>query len=116
VLITDRDSAVAETLEAFNVTFDAIRARVEDSIGPASDPQSGHLPFSPRAKLALERTRCEAETGGYRLVEPSHILAALMFDTQSAAAKTMASMNLAPTAVRGRLLHRGPSANQSDSD
>lgn len=44
----------------------------------------------------------------------SHILAALMFDTQSAAAKTMASMNLAPTAVRGRhLLHRDPSANQS---
>jgi ATP-dependent Clp protease ATP-binding subunit ClpA len=66
--------------------------------------------------LALERTRYEAEARGHQLVEPSHILAALMSDAQSAAAKTVASMGLKSAAVRERVLHRGLNANQSGSD
>lgn len=102
--LLDRDTTVSETLEAFNVTVDAVRSRVEDSIGPSSEPHPGHLPFSPRAKSALQRTRPEAEMHGRQVVEPPHIMAAIMFDAQSAAAKTIARMNLAPTTVRERLL------------
>lgn len=113
---TDGDSAVAETLHALNVTFDAIRSRIEDSIGPAGEPQSGHLPFSPRAKSALDRSRYEAEAPGHQLVQPSNILAALMFDAHSAAANTLAGIGVQPTAVRERLLNRGRNANQFGTD
>lgn len=42
----EADSVVADALDAFNVASDAVRARVEDSIGPVGEPQPGHLPFS----------------------------------------------------------------------
>lgn len=102
----EQDSAVADALDAFNVAPDAVRARVEDSIGPACEPQPGHLPFSPRAKAALERTRDETEARGRHSVQPSHVLAALMLDGQSAAAKTVRSLGIQPVAVRDRLLSR----------
>jgi ATP-dependent Clp protease ATP-binding subunit ClpC len=50
------DYPVSTTLRAFNLTREAIRSRVDDSIGPEADPTPGHIPFSPRAKSALERS------------------------------------------------------------
>lgn len=47
----------SKPFEVFDVTVAVVRSRVEDSIGPASLPQSGHLSFSRRATLVLERTR-----------------------------------------------------------
>jgi ATP-dependent Clp protease ATP-binding subunit ClpA len=80
VLDGGEDDAVGETLRSFTLTGEAIRSRVEDMIGPVGEPQPGHLPFSPRAKSALERSRYEAEVPGHGLVERTHILAALMLD------------------------------------
>jgi ATP-dependent Clp protease ATP-binding subunit ClpA len=69
-------------------------------IGPVGEPQPGHVPFSPRAKSALERSRYEAEVPGHGLVERPHILAALMWEDQSPAAKAVASLGVQPTAIR----------------
>ena len=73
----------------------------------AGEPQVGHLRFSPRAKSALERSRCEAVISGHSLVEPTHILAALMWEAQSAAAKAVASLGLQPTTIRQHVLSYG---------
>ncbi|MCV6989736.1 Clp protease N-terminal domain-containing protein [Mycobacterium timonense] len=54
----------------------------------------------------MERTRDETEARGRHSVEPSHVLAALMLDGQSAAAKTIRSLGIQPVAVRDRLLSR----------
>lgn len=104
VLSRDRGSAVEETLKTFNVTPEEIRSRVEDAIGPASEPQSGHLPFSQHARLALNRTRALSEAGGHSQVGPPQVLAALMSDGQSAAAKTLMSLAIQPAAVCERVL------------
>lgn len=99
------DSSVADTLRSFAVTFDEkIRSRVEDSIGPAGEPQPGYLPFSRRAKLALKRTRMMSESGGLGSVRSTHVLAALMSDGQSAAAQTVLSLGVEPAVLRERAL------------
>lgn len=105
LLGTLRDSAVGDTLRSFAVTFDEIRSRVEDSIGPAGAPQPGYLPFSRRAKLALKRTRAMAEAGGLASVGSTHVLAALMADGQSAAAQTVLSLGVQPSVLRERALN-----------
>jgi ATP-dependent Clp protease ATP-binding subunit ClpC len=107
VLEGGEDDAAGETLRSFRLTGAAIRSRVEDTIGPVGEPQPGHLPFSPRAKSALERSRHEAEIPGHSLVEPTHILAALMWEAQSAAAKAVAGLGVQPTAIRERVLSYG---------
>lgn len=101
------DGAVGDTLRSFAVTFDEIRSRVEDSIGPAGTPQPGYLPFSRRAKLALKRTRAMSEASGLDFVRSTHVLAALMSDGQSAAAQAILSLGVQPSALRERVLNHG---------
>jgi ATP-dependent Clp protease ATP-binding subunit ClpC len=107
VLEGGEDDPVGETLRSFMLTGEAIRSRVEDTIGPVGEPQPGHLRFSPRAKSALERSRYEAVIPAHSLVEPTHILAALMWEAQSAAAKAVASLGVQPTAIREHVLSYG---------
>lgn len=109
------DGAVGETLTALNMTVEAVRARVEDSIGPTGAPQPGYLRFSRRAKLALQRTHTLSTARGQESVGPLHVLAALMSDGQSGAAKTVTSMGVEPAAVRDHLLNSiaGQSGGQS---
>jgi ATP-dependent Clp protease ATP-binding subunit ClpC len=112
VLDGGEDDAVGETLRSFTLTGEAIRSRVEDMIGPVGEPQPGHLPFSPRAKSALERSRYEAEVPGHGLVERTHILAALMWEAQSTAAKAVASLGVQPTAIREHVLSYGQNTDR----
>jgi ATP-dependent Clp protease ATP-binding subunit ClpC len=107
VLAVD-DDPVSTTLQAFNLTREAIRSRVEDSIGPEADPTPGHIPFSPAAKSALERSRYDAEVRGEHVVEPAHILAAVLAEDDSAAAHAVASLGAPPAAIRERALDHGP--------
>jgi ATP-dependent Clp protease ATP-binding subunit ClpA len=99
-------------LRSFNVTRQAVRWRVEDSIGPVGEPQPGHVPFTPRAKSTLQRSRYEAEVRGHHRVEPSDILAALMWESESAAAKAVASLGVHPADVRGHVMSDGQSTGE----
>jgi ATP-dependent Clp protease ATP-binding subunit ClpC len=112
VLDANDDGAVVETLRSFNVTRQAVRWRVEDSIGPVGEPQPGHVPFTPRAKSTLQRSRYEAEVRGHHRVEPSDILAALMWESESAAAKAVASLGVHPADVRGHVISDGQSTGE----
>jgi ATP-dependent Clp protease ATP-binding subunit ClpC len=115
VLGSDQDSAVGQALEAVDVTLDAIRSRVEDSIGPACDPQPGHLPFSRRARFALERTRVLSRANGDDSVGPAHVLAALMVDGESAAAQTVMGMGIQPAVLRERVLDSDTAESDTDN-
>ncbi|WP_261879587.1 Clp protease N-terminal domain-containing protein [Mycobacterium marinum] len=115
VLGSDQDRAVGQALEAVDVTLDAIRSRVEDSIGPACAPQPGHLPFRcRRARFALERTRVLSRANGDDSVGPTHVLAALMVDGESAAAQTVMGMGIPPAVLRERVLDSD--TGESDTD
>ncbi|WP_224111116.1 Clp protease N-terminal domain-containing protein [Mycobacterium avium] len=115
VLGKDRDSAIGETLRALDMTVEAVRSRVEDSIGPACAPQPGHLPFSQRAKFALERTRALPQANGDDSVGPAHVLAALMVDGESAAAQTVMSMGIPPAVLRERVLDSDTAESDTDN-
>jgi ATP-dependent Clp protease ATP-binding subunit ClpA len=109
--IHDIDDAVAQTLRALGLGPEAIRRQVEETIGPAQRAHPAHLPFTPQAKKALERSLHEAQLRGHDLVDAVHILCGLTRETESAAAKAFANLGVEPARIRQQVsLGWGPSA------
>jgi ATP-dependent Clp protease ATP-binding subunit ClpA len=108
-----RDGLDAAALATIGIDLDAVRRSVEESFGPGAlagrrrcrrGGRAGHLPFSPRAKRALERSFREALTLRDGHVGPDHILLALASDPDSGAADALRRCGTTPEAVRAATL------------
>ena len=53
-LIHEGEGVAAKALESLGISLEAVRAQVEEIIGHGGQAPSGHIPFTPRAKRALE--------------------------------------------------------------
>lgn len=53
-LIREGDGLAAQALDAQEISLEAAREKVEETIGMAGTPPSGSPPFTPRAKKVLE--------------------------------------------------------------
>ena len=56
--------AAARALKSADITLDAVRAQIEALVGRGQLPPSGHIPFTPRAKKALELSLREVTEAG----------------------------------------------------
>ena len=56
-LIREGEGVAAKALESLGISLDAVRQQVEEIIGQGQQAPSGHIPFTPRAKKALD-IRC----------------------------------------------------------
>jgi ATP-dependent Clp protease ATP-binding subunit ClpA len=88
----------AEALGAVGIDLDAVRERVEATFGPgaldAPGPgrgraQSGHLPFTPRAKKVLELSLREAVALKSKSIGDGHILLGLLREGEGLAMKVI---------------------------
>ena len=59
-LIGEGEGIAAKALESLDISLEAVRERVEETIGMAGTPPSGSPPFTPRAKMVLELSLREA--------------------------------------------------------
>ncbi|MGH3472809.1 MAG: Clp protease N-terminal domain-containing protein, partial [Nocardioidaceae bacterium] len=53
-LIHEGEGVAAKALESLGISLEAVREKVEETIGPASSTPAGSPPFTPRAKKVLE--------------------------------------------------------------
>jgi ATP-dependent Clp protease ATP-binding subunit ClpC len=97
------DGAVAEILRRLGLETAVLRTHTETVIGPAQPSRPAHLPYTPRAKKALERTSQEAAQLGHEQADAEHILWALTRDGRSAAVKTLTALGIQPARVRRQL-------------
>ena len=98
-LIHDSNDAVAEALQALGLGAEAIRRQVEKTIGPVQRAHPAHLPFTPPAKKALERSLHEAQLRGHDHVDAEHILCGLTQETKSTAAQALANLGVEPARI-----------------
>ncbi|HKR98131.1 MAG TPA: Clp protease N-terminal domain-containing protein [Candidatus Dormibacteraeota bacterium] len=67
----------ADALATIGIDLDEVRRRVEETFGPGAldrcDP-SGHIPFTPRSKKALELSLREAVQLGDKFIGSEHVL------------------------------------------
>src|SRR6266498_255670 len=99
----ETDENDAEALRAIGIDVEEVRRRIEETFGPGAldrrvrprwrrlgrgrcAPISGHIPFTPRAKKALELSLREAVALGHNYIGTEHILLGLLREGEGIAA------------------------------
>lgn len=88
-LMRERNGVAARVLESFGITEEAVRRRVEELVGRGKRPPSGHIPFTPHAKKALELSLREALRLGRDHIGPEAILLGLIRSGDGPAAQVL---------------------------
>ena len=99
----------ADALSVIGIDLDAVRARVEGLFGegvldqPHGGRPGGRLPFTPRAKKALELSLREAKQLGHHHLGSEHVLLGLIREADGIAGQILAT-KLSRRELRERLL------------
>jgi ATP-dependent Clp protease ATP-binding subunit ClpC len=104
VVADDGDAAGA--LADLGLDLETARREVEEVVGRGAATPSGHIPFSPRAKKALESSLREARDDGHDHIGPEHILLGIVRDYDGTAAEVLAKHATSPEAVRALVRSR----------
>src|SRR3954471_17373133 len=89
-LIHESDGLAGRVLvDQFKLTLDGIREEVTAIVGTGKKSQSGHIPFTPRAKKVLELALREALQLSHNYIGTEHILLGLIREGDGVAAETL---------------------------
>ena len=77
-LIHEGDGLAAKALESLDISLEAVRQKVEDTIGPAGSAPTGSPPFTTRAKKVLELSLREGLQLGHNYIGTEHMLLGLV--------------------------------------
>jgi ATP-dependent Clp protease ATP-binding subunit ClpA len=111
----------AEALSAIGIDLEEIRRRVEEAFGPGALDRIpvtrrprfrrrceglwvGHIPFTPRAKKALELSLREARHLGHDYIGAEHLLLGLLREKEGVACVVLASQGVSYQRARGAIL------------
>lgn len=83
---------------------DEVRAQIVDLIGTGATTPSGNIPFTPRAKKALERAMREASRLGQDAIRPEHLLLSMLTIEGSVGQTVIARLTGDPLALKERVL------------
>jgi ATP-dependent Clp protease ATP-binding subunit ClpC len=120
-LIHEGDGVGAQALRSLGISLEAVREKVEETIGMAGTAPSGSPPFTPRAKKVLELSLREAMQLGHHYIGTEHLLLGLVREGEGVAATVLVSLGADLGRVRqeviklmsgGREAHEGRTLNE----
>jgi ATP-dependent Clp protease ATP-binding subunit ClpC len=104
-LLREEEGVAARALESLNVTIEEVRVRVARVIGEGVEPLvAGQIPFTPRAKKALELSLREAMTLGDKHIGTEHILLGIVRQDDAAAVQILMQFGADPETVRNEVV------------
>ena len=103
-VLREDEGLAARLLETFEVTLEEARAQVERLVGRGQQAATGMIPFTPRAKKALELSLREAIALGDNYIGTEHILLGLVREHDSAAMRILRDFGLDSEQVRTQLI------------
>ena len=114
-LIDEGEGVAARALESLGINEDAVRHEVEEIAGRGQQAPPEQIPFTPRARKALELALREAIQLGHIYVGTEHILLGLIRQGDGVATQVLAKLAADPNRVRQRVIqvlhgHQGRSA------
>jgi hypothetical protein len=103
-LIHEGEGVAARALESLGVSLAAVRQQVEEIIGRGQQAQSGHIPFTPRAKKVLELSLRESLQLGHNYIGTEHILLGLIHEGDGVAAQVLVRLGADLNRVREQVI------------
>ena len=88
-LIREGEGNAVRTLESLEIGLEAVRRQVQEIIGLGQQAPSGDIPFTSRAKKALELSLREAKRLGRDHIGTGHILLGLISEGEGVAAQVL---------------------------
>jgi hypothetical protein len=102
--VVRNEGVAAAVLAGAGVTAPEVREAIVHFIGRGDEGAEGALPFSPRARRALDRAPDLADLLGAKAVGPEHILLALLSEREGVAAAILRQHGVDSAAVSEQLL------------
>ena len=101
-------SEIASQLKAEGVDISEARRAVERISGDKAVDSAKPITLTPRAKKVLAQAQSEAEKEGKEVIDPKHILQALIVDREGVAARVLENAKVKPghkpSSLFGRIL------------
>jgi hypothetical protein len=98
------DGVAAKALESLGIGLDPVRQQVEEIVGVGKGSQSGHIPFTPRAKKVLELSLRESLQLGHDYIGTEHILLGLLREGDGVAAQALVRLGADLNRVREQVI------------
>jgi ATP-dependent Clp protease ATP-binding subunit ClpC len=102
-LLAEEHGAAARALASAGLTLAAVRGQIETKAGRGQGPLQGHIPFTPRAKKAMELALRAAVELGQR-IGTGHLLLGLIKQEDSEAVTTLRALGADPGQLRAGVL------------
>jgi ATP-dependent Clp protease ATP-binding subunit ClpC len=104
-LIREGEGVAANVLEKMGVSLENIRIEIEKLVQPGPATQiMGDLPFTPRAKKALELAAEEARSLGHNYIGTEHLLLGLIREEEGVASQVLLNLGLDLNTVRNKIM------------
>ena len=99
-LIHEGEGVAAKVLERLGISLENLRAEIEHAVGHGQAMAPSHIPFTARAKKALELSLREALQLGHKYIGTEHILLGLVAVGEGVAVQALASRGVSLGRVR----------------
>ena len=103
-LIHEGEGVGAQALQSLGISLEAVRGKVEETVGMSGSVPSGSPPFTPRAKKVLELSLREALQMGHSYIGTEHLLLGLVREGEGVAATVLVSLGADLPRVRQEVL------------
>ncbi len=103
-LIHEDEGVAAQALDSLGVSLGAVRAQVEEIVGPGETVPAGHIPFTPRSKKVLELSLRESLALGHNYIGTEHLLLGLVREGEGVGAQVLKRLGVELTRVRQRVV------------
>ncbi|MGQ0825148.1 MAG: Clp protease N-terminal domain-containing protein [Actinomycetota bacterium] len=100
-LLREGDGVAARALHSLGISSESVRAKVLDVVGPGEHTAPDNIPFTARAKAALELSLRHALQLGHNYIGTEHILLGLIAEAEGVAADVLTSLGAELSSVRG---------------
>ena len=104
-LIREGEGVAAAVLQKMGVSLENIRLEIEKLVQPGPTTQIiGDIPFTPRAKKALELAAEEARSLGHNYIGTEHLLLGLIREGEGIASQVLLNLRMDLNSVRNEVM------------
>ncbi len=104
-LVREGEGVAASVLQKMGVSLEKIRLEIEKLVQPGPTTQIiGDIPFTPRAKKALELAAEEARALGHNYIGTEHLLLGLIREGEGMASQVLLNLGLDLNTVRNEVM------------